>query len=255
MPHILLRFMAIEDEQKLKVSRRVGTGWVILAMALAVCIGIAGHTLSLEGVIPMLEGSASENILIEIANLLSGFGVLAAIMGGIVISGILASTMSTASSQLLAAASSVSQDIVQETFHIRLTDKQSIGLARLTVVLISVLGIIIARNPDSSVFQIVSFAWAGFGASFGPLIICALYWKRTTWQGGLAGMIVGGAMVFIWKYLIAPMGGVFAVYELLPAFLLSLAAIVVVSLATKAPDKSITDEFALAAAYDKPIHK
>jgi len=122
-------------------------------------------------------------------------------------------------------------------------------------VLISVLGIIIARNPDSSVFQIVSFAWAGFGASFGPLIICALYWKRTTWQGGLAGMIVGGAMVFIWKYLIAPMGGVFAVYELLPAFLLSLAAIVVVSLATKAPDKSITDEFALAAAYDKPIHK
>lgn len=255
MPHILLRFMAIEDEQKLKVSRRVGTGWVILAMALAVCIGIAGHTLSLEGVIPMLEGSASENILIEIANLLSGFGVLAAIMGGIVISGILASTMSTASSQLLAAASSVSQDIVQETFHIRLTDKQSIGLARLTVVLISVLGIIIARNPDSSVFQIVSFAWAGFGASFGPLIICALYWKRTTWQGGLAGMIVGGAMVFIWKYLIAPMGGVFAVYELLPAFLLSLAAIVLVSLATKAPDKSITDEFELAAAYNKPIHK
>lgn len=121
--------------------------------------------------------------------------------------------------------------------------------------LISVLGIIIARNPDSSVFQIVSFAWAGFGASFGPLIICALYWKRTTWQGGLAGMIVGGAMVFIWKYLIAPMGGVFAVYELLPAFLLSLAAIVLVSLATKAPDKSITDEFELAAAYDKPIHK
>ena len=149
----------------------------------------------------------------------------------------------------------MSQDIVQETFHIRLTDKQSIGLARLTVVLISVLGIIIARNPDSSVFQIVSFAWAGFGASFGPLIICALYWKRTTWQGGLAGMIVGGAMVFIWKYLIAPMGGVFAVYELLPAFLLSLAAIVLVSLATKAPDKSITDEFELAAAYDKPIHK
>ena len=223
-------------------------------MAMAVAIGIAGLTLSGEGIIPVLEGSASETILIEIANLLSHYGVLAAIMGGIVISGILASTMSTASSQLLAAASSVSQDIVQETLHIRLTDKQSMVLARLTVVLISILGIIIARNPDSSVFQIVSFAWAGFGASFGPLIICALYWKRTTWQGGLAGMIVGGAMVFIWKYLIAPMGGVFAVYELLPAFLLSLVAIVIVSLATKAPDETILKEFETAAAYDRPLH-
>ena len=139
----------------------------------------------------------------------------------------------------LAAASSVSQDIVQETLHIRLNDKQSMLLARVTVVLISVLGIIIARNPNSSVFQIVSFAWAGFGASFGPLIICSLYWKRTTWQGGLAGMVVGGAMVFIWKYLIAPMGGIFSVYELMPAFLLSLAAIIIVSLATKAPDLSL----------------
>lgn len=243
MPHILLRFMAIEDEQKLKVSRRVGTGWVIVAMAMAVSIGIDGLMLSSEGILPVLEGSASETILIEIANLLSHYGLFAAIMGGIVISGILASTMSTASSQLLAAASSVSQDIVQEAMHIKLTDKQSMLLARVTVVLISVLGIIIARNPNSSVFQIVSFAWAGFGASFGPLIICSLYWKRTTWQGGLAGMVVGGAMVFIWKYLIAPMGGIFSVYELMPAFLLSLIAIIVVSLATKAPDERIIKEF------------
>lgn len=253
MPHILLRFMAIEDEQKLKVSRRVATGWVVVAMAMAVGIGIAGLSLSKQGIIPALEGSASETILIEIANLLSHVGFFAAIMGGIVISGILASTMSTASSQLLAASSSVSQDIVQETLHIRLTDRQSMMLARLTVVLISVLGIIIARNPNSSVFQIVSFAWAGFGASFGPLIICSLYWKRTTWQGGLAGIVVGAVMVFVWKYLIAPLGGVFAVYELLPAFLLSLAAIVIVSLATKAPDDSIIKEFEHAAAYDKPL--
>lgn len=253
MPHILLRFMAIEDEKKLTVSRRVATIWVVVAMAMAVAIGIAGLTLSKEGVIPMLEGSASETILIEIANLLSNFGIFAAIMGGIVISGILASTMSTASSQLLAASSSVSQDIMQETLHIRLTDRQSMVLARLTVVLISALGIFIARNPNSSVFQIVSFAWAGFGASFGPLIICALYWKRTTWQGGLAGMVVGGAMVFIWKYLIAPLGGIFAVYELLPAFLASLAAIIIVSLATKAPDDSIIEEFERAKAYDQPL--
>lgn len=159
MPHILLRFMAIEDEQKLKVSRRVGTGWVILAMALAVCIGIAGHTLSLEGVIPMArrlcfgkhpDRDRQSALLALACSQRSWAGSLSPVPR---------STMSTASSQLLRRRAAVIQEIVQETFHIRLTDKQSIGLARLTVVLISVLGIIIARNPDSSVFQIVSFAW------------------------------------------------------------------------------------------------
>ena len=115
--------------------------------------------------------------------------------------------------------------------------------ARLTVVGIAILGIIIARNPDSSVFGIVSFAWAGFGAAFGPLVICSLFWKRTTLPGAIAGMVSGGAMVFIWKLAIKPLGGVFAVYELLPAFVFSAVVIVIVSLCTKKPDAAVEEEF------------
>ena len=164
-------------------------------------------------------------------------------MAGLILAGILASTMSTADSQLLAASSSVSQNILQETFHLNLSPKASMIAARLTVVVVSVLGVIIARDPNSSVFGIVSFAWAGFGAAFGPLVICSLFWRRTTFQGALAGMVSGGAMVFIWKYLVKPMGGVFGIYELLPAFLVGIIVIVVVSLLTPAPSQEIQDEF------------
>ena len=115
--------------------------------------------------------------------------------------------------------------------------------ARLTVVVISILGIIIARDPNSSVFGIVSFAWAGFGASFGPLVLFALFWKRTNFAGALAGMISGGVMIFVWKYLIKPIGGVWGIYELLPAFLVSCVMIYVVSKATAAPSKEIVDKF------------
>ena len=116
-------------------------------------------------------------------------------------------------------------------------------LARISVIVISIIAIFLARDPNSSVFRIVSFAWAGFGASFGPAMLCALFWKRATWQGALAGMLSGGIMVFVWKFLLKPMGGVWGIYELLPAFLVSLIAIVAVSLMTKAPEKSLTDTF------------
>ena len=115
--------------------------------------------------------------------------------------------------------------------------------ARITVVLISVVGVIIAWNPNSSVFDIVSFAWAGFGACFGPLMLFSLFWKRTNRNGALAGMFVGGVMVFVWHYLIAPIGGIWGIYELLPAFVLSSIAIVVVSLVTAPPAKEIVEEF------------
>ena len=115
--------------------------------------------------------------------------------------------------------------------------------ARMTLVVISVLSAFIARDPESSIFGIVSFAWAGFGAGFGPVVICALFWKRTTLPGAVSGMVAGGVMVFVWKYLIKPIGGVFGVYELLPAFIVSILAIVVVSLLTKEPDQEILDEF------------
>lgn len=251
MPHILLRFMAIEDEKKLKLSRRVASVWVVIAMAMAVLIGIVGRALSNTGLVDQLHGNDTETIIVRVAHLLSTYGAFPAIMAGLILAGILASTMSTADSQLLAAASSVSENILREAFHLKISEKKSMLAARLTVIGIAILGIAIARNPDSSVFGIVSFAWAGFGAAFGPLVICSLFWKRTTLPGAIAGMVSGGAMVFIWKYLIKPIGGVFGIYELLPAFLVGLVLMVIVSLCTKAPSKEITDEFDRVKAMGK----
>ena len=114
---------------------------------------------------------------------------------------------------------------------------------RVTLLLIAVVAVIIARNPDSSVFNIVSFAWAGFGAVFGPVVLFALFWKRTNWQGALAGMISGGVMVFVWKYCVRPLGGAWNVYELLPAFIVAVICLVVVSLVTGEPSKEIQEEF------------
>lgn len=243
MPHILLRFMAIEDEKKLTLSRRVATIWVVISMFIAVFIGIMGYSASKAGAIDVLQGSASETVIVKLAGLMSTYGVGAALLAGVVLAGILASTMSTADSQLLAAASSMSQNLMDECWHVRMDDKKKIMVARLTLVVISVIGMIIARNPDSSVFAIVSFAWAGFGAAFGPIMLFALFWKRTNKAGALAGMIAGGAMIFLWKYAVRPLGGGWNIYELLPAFIVSCICIVVFSLATPAPDKKILDDF------------
>ncbi|MEG1918332.1 MAG: sodium/proline symporter, partial [Oscillospiraceae bacterium] len=234
MPHILLRFMAIEDERKLTLSRRVATVWVVISMIVAVLIGIVGYSMSKVGVIPVLEGTASETIIVRIADLLSKYGIVAALLAGVVLAGILASTMSTADSQLLAASSSVSQNLMCDVLKLKMTEKRKILVARLTVMGITVIAMFLARNPDSSVFGIVSFAWAGFGAAFGPVVMFSLFWKRTNLWGALAGMLSGGAMVFIWKYLVRPLGGVWNIYELLPAFLTACVAIVAVSLLTKA---------------------
>ena len=243
MPHILLRFMAIEDENKLKISRRVATIWVVISLTIGVFIGIVGYSMSKAGAIEVLTGSNSETIIVRVAHLLSTYGAIPAIIGGLILAGMLAATMSTADSQLLAASSSVSQNLLQEAFHFKLSAKQSMFAARMTLVVISVLSAFIARDPESSIFGIVSFAWAGFGAGFGPVVTCSLFWKRTTLPGAVSGMVAGGVMVFVWKYLIKPIGGVFGVYELLPAFIVSILAIVVVSLLTKEPDQEILDEF------------
>ncbi len=246
MPHILLRFMAIEDENKLKLSRRVASVWVVIAMSMAVLIGLIGNAMSHSGLIETLSGNNTETVIVRIADMLSTHGILPALMAGLILAGILASTMSTADSQLLAASSSVSENLLQEVMHIKISKKGSMIAARLTVVIIAILGVFIARDPDSSIFGIVSFAWAGFGASFGPIMICALFWKRATLPGAIAGMVAGGVMVFVWKYLVAPMGGVWAIYELLPAFIVGIVTIVVVSLLTKAPCKEIEEEFEAA---------
>lgn len=247
MPHILLRFMAIEDEKKLVLSRRIATIWVFIAMGIAIFIGVVGLGMTKAGALEFLEGNNSETIIVKIAGLLSQHGIFTAIIAGLILAGILAATMSTADSQMLAAASSVSQNIVQDFFRVKLSEKQSLFIARITIVAISIVAIFLARNPDSSVFRIVSFAWAGFGGAFGAVTLCALFWKRSNKWGALAGMVSGGATVFIWKYLVRPLGGAWDLYELLPAFLVSLIFIVVVSLLTKAPDEEIQKEFAVAS--------
>ncbi len=245
MPHILLRFMAIEDEKKLVLSRRIATVWVVISMSVAIIIGMVGLSMSKAGVLETLEGSASENVIVKIAGLISQHGIVPALVAGIILAGILAATMSTSDSQLLAAASGVSENIVHEFFGVKLNTKQSLVIARLTVIVISVFAVFLAQDPNSSVFSIVSFAWAGFGAAFGPVMLSALFWKRSNWQGALAGMVAGGAMVFIWKYLVRPLGGVVDIYELLPAFLFSGIVLVCVSLATAAPEEKIVSEFEL----------
>lgn len=243
MPHILLRFMAIDDSKKLKLSRRIASVWVVISLGVATFIGVIGLGMSKAGSIDTLSGADSEKVIVKIAHALSLHGIPAAAIAGVILAGIFASTMSTADSQLLAASSSVSENILGKVFGLKLSEKAQMVIARVTLVVIAVVGVFLAWDPDSSVFKIVSFAWAGFGATFGPVMLLALFWKRSNKWGALAGMVTGGAMVFIWKYVIAELGGAFAIYELLPAFVIACVVNVVVSLVTPAPEQEIVEEF------------
>ena len=234
----------MEDETKIKTSRRIASVWVVISMFVAILIGIIGYGASVAGAIPTFDNSSeSETVVIQFANLLSKNGVLAALVAGLVLAGILACTMSTADSQLLTAASGVSQNLLQDVFKVKMDTKQSMRAARLTVLSIALVAVAMAWNPNSSVFTIVSFAWAGFGAAFGPVMLFSLFWKRTNFPGALAGMVSGGVMVFVWKYLVRPLGGAWDIYELLPAFIVASLAIVAVSLVTAPPAKEICEEF------------
>lgn len=241
MPHILLRFMAIKDENKLKLSRRIASVWVVISMTVAIIIGVVALGMVANNAMDPLEDS--ERAIISIATLIANKGYVFAAVAGLIMAGIMAATMSTADSQLLAAASSVSQNLISDFFGKKLSEKKSLLVARITVIVISIISVILASNPQSNVFNIVSFAWAGFGAAFGGTMLLALFWKRSNMFGALAGMIAGGVMVFVWKYLISPMGGLWGIYELLPAFIVSVLADVIVSLVTPAPEQSVIDEF------------
>ncbi len=243
MPHILLRFMAIEDSKKLRLSRRIASIWVVISLAVATFIGVIGLGMTEANKIGDLSNGYSENVIIEIAKALSRHGIPFAAIGGIILAGIFASTMSTADSQLLAASSSVSENILSKVFGFKISDKIQMIIARLTLVIIALIGVFLAWDPESSVFKIVSFAWAGFGATFGPVMLLALFWKRSNKWGAIAGMVTGGTMVFIWKFLISKLGGVWAIYELLPAFIIACVVNVAVSLLTPAPDQEIVSEF------------
>ncbi len=235
MPQVLLRFMAIRDERELGRSRRIATGWVIISLAVAVFIGVVGRALFPT---ELTTSSEAENVFILLST-----NLLPPLLAGFVMAGILAATISSSDSYLLIAASALSKNIFQGLIHKNATDKQVLILSRITLLVISIIAILIALDENSVIFTIVSFAWAGFGAAFGPLMLLSLFWKRINRAGAIAGMISGGAMVFIWNLLVRPLGGVWDIYELLPAFVFSCICIVVVSLLTPPPSEEIQKEF------------
>jgi sodium/proline symporter len=235
MPQVLLRFMAIRDPRELKASRRIATSWCFVSLFAAVVIGLVGRALYPA---ELLTPAAAERIFILVATRL-----LPAVLAGLALAGILAATISSSDSYLLIASSAVAKNIYQGIFRRSAADRQVMRVSRLTLVAIALTGMVIALDQASVIFQIVSFAWAGFGATFGPVMLFSLFWRRTSRGGAIAGMVAGGCMVFAWKLLVRPLGGVFAVYELLPAFLFSCLAIVVVSHLTAKPSARIQDEF------------
>ncbi len=241
MPHVLLRFMAIRSSKELKKSRIIATTWVLISLCAAVFIGIVGVSVfphASAGGLTDLANKNYETIFIEMS-----MKLLPAVLAGIMMAGIMAATMSTSDSQLLITSSAISQNLFKGFLHKKATDKQVMWVSRITIMLVTVVAAIMALDQNSGIFELVSYAWAGFGAAFGPLLLFSLFWKRTNLPGAIAGMISGGAMVVIWKNWIKALGGVFDVYELLPAFIFSGLVIVVVSLLTKAPAKEIQEEF------------
>ena len=239
MPQVLLRFMAIRKEEELKYSRRIAMVWVVVSLAVAVFIGIVGRSLYPTA---HLTKAGAENIFITLAT-----SSLPAILAGFVMAGILAATISSSDSYLLIAASAFAKNIYQGVCKKKATDKQVMVVTRITLLVIALIAVVIALDENSVIFNVVSFAWAGFGATFGPIMIFSLFWKRTNRAGAIAGMVSGAGMVFLWKLVISKLGGAFAIYELLPAFIFSSICIVVVSLLTKAPSKEIVEDFEAVA--------
>ncbi len=235
MPQVLLRFMAVRKEKDLKASRRIAMVWVVISLGIAVFIGIMGRFLYPT---THLTASSAENIFITLST-----GFLPAILAGLVMAGILAATISSSDSYLLIAASAFAKNIYQGVWKKKANDKQVMWMSRITLIVIAIVAALIALDDDSIIFNIVSFAWAGFGATFGPLMLFSLFWKRMNRAGAIAGMVSGAGMVFLWKLVISQIGGVFAIYELLPAFIFSSICIVVVSLLTEKPSAEIEADF------------
>lgn len=235
MPHVLVRFMSIRDAEEVTKSRIIAVTWCVVSLTCGVCIGLVGRSL-----IPtdFSTQAAAENVFIVLSQM-----VLPPFVCGAVVSGIFAASMSSSSSYLLIAGSSVAENIFHGVIKKDATDRQIMIVARLTLTAVFLFGIFVAYDENSSIFGVVSYAWAGLGASFGPLTLCSLYWRRTNMQGALAGMITGTVSVFVWNNLVKPLGGIFGIYELLPAFILSLAAIVIVSKLTAPPCEEVVCEF------------
>ncbi len=241
MPQVLLRFMAIRSHREITKSRRIATVWCAISLIAAVFIGIIGRAAFPA---EYLTAGDAEKIFITMST-----NLLPTVLAGLAMAGILAATISSSDSYLLIASSSISKNIYQGLFKKNATDKQVMRISRIVLLAIALVGILIALDKDSIIFTVVAFAWAGFGATFGPIMLFSLFWKRTTREGAIGGMLAGGLMVFFWKYVMRPMGGVWNIYELLPAFLFSCIVIVVVSLLSKEPSADLQEEFDRAKVY------
>lgn len=236
MPHILVRFMAIKTSAEIKKARKIAMWWVVFSLTAAVLVGIVGYAYY-NGAI---AAGNEEKVFMElIMSTTPGF------IAGILLCAVISAIMSTADSQLLVTASAVSNDIYKAVIKKDASDKQMILISKLGVALVAVIAYIIALDPTSSVMGLVSYAWAGFGASFGPVILFSLFWKKTTMHGALAGMVSGALGVILWEKFLAASTGL---YSLPPAFALSAVLIVVFSLLDGAPSAEVE------AIYDRAIN-
>ena len=231
MPHILVRFMGIRSNTEIKLSRRIATVWVITAFVGAVVVGSAG-TAYLSGV---LTPEMAETVFSA-----SMQQMYPSFVAGLFLCAILAAAMSTADSQLLVASSAFSRDVYKGLLKKDAKEKEVLNVSRITVFVIAAVAFVIALNPKSSIFSLVSYAWAGFGAAFGPVILLALFWRGMTRNGALAGLIAGGVTVIAWHNL---KGGVFNIYEILPGFFACLIFAVAFSLLQKNKDAEMLAEF------------
>jgi len=244
MPHILVRFMAIKDRNELKRSKSIAIIWVVLGLAFACFIGLLGRAYLASSVGVMED---SEKVFIEMIKKVFTQDSNVALLAGLFIAAILAAIMSTADSQLLVASSAVSEDLYKGIIKKDASEGKVLTVGRIATIAVAVIALLIAWDPDSSVMKLVSDAWAGFGAAFGPLVLCSLFWRRTNFSGAFAGIIMGALTVIVWDYIPlmggSTIGSVTGLYSLLPGFIISLLAIIIVSLCTKAPSEEILREF------------
>ncbi|MCR5605593.1 MAG: sodium/proline symporter PutP [Treponema sp.] len=247
MPHILVRFMAVKDEKELRKSSKIAIIWVILSLGLAVIIGILGRAFLFPEILGNAGAAATETVFIMMIKKIFMQLLPLSFIGGLFLCGVLAAIMSTADSQLLVCSSAVSKDIYKDILNKKASDKSVLKISRAVTLIVAFLAVIIAWNPESSIMELVSDAWAGLGAAFGPLIVMSLFWKRTNIAGAIAGLVSGALTVIIWDYIPLINGVTIAkateLYSLLVAFIISLVFIVIFSLITKAPSEDILKDF------------
>ncbi|MFP3917272.1 sodium/proline symporter PutP [Lysinibacillus telephonicus] len=231
-PHIIVRFMAIKSVAETKQARRIGIGWMILSLFGAIGTALVGLAYFQQN---GMEIDDPETIFIVMGQIL-----FHPFIAGIMLAAILAAVMSTISSQLIVTSSALIEDMYKALFKKDASDKHYVTAGRLAVLVVSIVAAILGWNPDSSILDLVGFAWAGFGAAFGPTILLALYWRKLTNVGALTGMVVGAVVAFIWGQNEALSG---MLYEIVPGFLINLILAVIVSLVTYKPNKEIETEF------------